>query len=131
MSSSVRRSLRSRKTVKLNGQIQCESCKRFYFTSEYIDESESTVKRICCNCEGEQQKQSFEKRQKKHGTIATEIKQELIKPSFQQNVSSNGKENASSVDNNLNSDCMVQIHSIEFESPSSTSIVQGKFVTKK
>lgn len=48
---------RTRKSLKLHGQIECTSCHRFYFSPEIFDEEnyddgdQSGAEKLCCDCE--------------------------------------------------------------------------------
>lgn len=146
MCSSVGRfNLRTRKSLKLNGQIECSSCKRFYFPPENLeddDENEIQTKKICCDCEDRQKQQPPAKRQRKNGATITAIKQELNNSITQshdyydqhsnqslQPIRSIEKENTHNVDKKSNSGCMVQIHSIELLSNSPIKLTtKSKFI---
>lgn len=147
MCSSVGRfNLRTRKSLKLNGQIECNSCKRYYFPPENVDEddddNEVKTKQICCDCEDRQQQQPPAKRQRKSRATVTAIKQEPItlipQPPVYYDQHSNQtlqpilsieKENTQNVDKKTNSGCMVQIHSIELLSNSPIALTTiSKFI---
>lgn len=114
--------------MKLNGQVECSSCKRYYFSSEDLDEDENDGPKtnICCDCEERQRYEPQAKRQRRSGATATAIKQEklelndiLEKPIVYHDQNQADlkhpveKENTQNHENDVKSGCMVQIHSIE------------------
>lgn len=115
--------------MKLNGQIECTSCKRYYFSSEYLedeDEDDGQKTNICCDCEERQRCQPQPKRQRRSAAKATAIKQETLETNeisakpivyFDQYQTELEhpieKENTQDHKNHVKSECMVQIHSIE------------------
>lgn len=127
--SSGRFNLRQRKSVKLFGQIECSSCKRYYFPTDNSDEeeeSETKTNKICCDCEERAQNVPPPKRrvvQRKNDISATtqaNVKQERIDSAnfpVQNNVfehlQRNEKENTQQHCNNMNTGNTVPIHSVQ------------------
>lgn len=125
--------LRTRKSMKLIGQLECTSCHRFYFPPENSDdENDDGIQtkpgeNLCCDCEEKKRYEPSPKRraiQRQNGVpspISKTIKQEKIDPDYSQSnidgnygrFSSVANQNTTNGSNNFNSDRMVQIHSSE------------------
>ena len=120
--STGRFNLRTRKSVKLFGQIKCTSCGRFYFPSENSDDENDDVdqsktgENLCCNCEEEKRQEPPPKRRAIQGqngapSLAPKIiKQEKIDLDYSPTNDSGHCDRLSSIPNQ---DRMVQIHSSE------------------
>lgn len=108
--------LRARKSMKLLGQKECNSCSRYYFPREYSDDEENIdssneSEQICCNCE--QKKQAKMKPTKKiHQNVASPktIKIENVDPNEMDHNGPIQNKHNQNRGNNFRSDCMVQIH---------------------
>lgn len=135
---SSRFNLRTRRSMKLNGQIECTSCRRHYFPAENSDDENSdddeqtkkVKQQLCCDCDAKQvYKSPPPKRrivQRQNGApspILTQIKQEKIDSDYSpakingypDGISSNAKQKTTKANGNnrVNCDNMVQIHSSE------------------
>lgn len=54
--------LRSRKSLKLTGQIECNSCKRNFFPIDFSKDNENIGQINCCDCEEKEQNVTHPKR---------------------------------------------------------------------
>lgn len=132
---SSRFSLRTRKSMKLLGQIECSSCQRFYFPPENsddenddVDEQTENSEQLCCDCEEKKAYKSPPRKrraiQQQNGVpspIVKVIKQEQIDPAdlqannggYNDRVSPIANQNTTNGINHFNCDSMVQIHTSE------------------
>lgn len=69
--SSGRFNLRTRKSLKLHGQIECTSCHRYYFEPEIFDDENDDCEskggeKLCCDCEDKKKLEPPPKRQRQN-----------------------------------------------------------------
>lgn len=131
MNTSIGRfNLRTRKSMKLFGQIECTSCHRFYFPPESADDFDidddvdenqtNTSEKLCCDCEEKKRHEPPPKRrravQRQNGVPSTpltvKIKQEQIDQDDSQSEISAYNDRISPI-TNFDDNRMVQIHSSE------------------
>lgn len=123
--------LRTRKSLKLAGQIECNSCKRNYFPSNFSDDNDNTeqTENVCCNCEKIPLQNAPQPRKR---AKRTSIKEEKIDPDFDfhkmVNVSNDQCPGTSETTKiQLPKQSMVQIHSIELLKWNRKSFLSNSF----
>lgn len=128
--------LRTRKSLKLHGQIECTSCHRYYFAPEifdnenddYDDQTKAGGEKLCCDCEEKKRLEPPPKRRSvqrqnaapfpmpKTTPMPVNIKQEKIDSDATANGHC-GRFLPNAITNGISSDFsqngMVQIHSSE------------------
>lgn len=127
--------LRARKSLKLNGQIECNSCSRYYFPANFSEDYENgdQTENMCCDCKGKKNEFDVPKAKKRavQRKNLTEVK--IEKTEFNGNQIGmkmpDGNGNNLTRGSELNNGGMVQIHSIELlDVPVKIVKVIGKFV---
>lgn len=149
--------LRTRKSLKLNGQIECTSCHRYYFAPEIFDVENDDCddptktnggEKLCCDCEEKKQLEPPPKRRavqrqnvasspiSKTTPMTTKIKQEQIDLDYSP-ATDNGHfdrvstiANRTATTNGISQNGMVQIHSSELlTQPMLTMNINRKYTT--
>lgn len=133
--------LRTRKSLKLHGQIECTSCHRYYFAPEIFDDKNDDCEsnggeKLCCDCEEKKKLEPPPKRRSvqrqniapsaisKTPPMTTKIKQEKMDSDYSpatakghcaQRLASIANPNATTigVSSDFCQNGMVQIHSSE------------------
>lgn len=133
--------LRTRKSLKLQGQIECSSCHRYYFAPEIFDEEnddcddQTKGEKLCCDCEDKKRLEPPPKRRSvqrqnaapspisKTTPMTSKIKQEkndldyspaAIKGHCDQfSLISNRNTTTNGIGNDFSQNGMVQIHNVQ------------------
>lgn len=131
--------LRTRKSLKLHGQIECTSCHRYYFAPEicddendiFDDQTKANGEKLCCDCEEKKRLEPPPKRrnvQRQNAAPATapisktkpmtpKIKQEKIDADYSPATNKGHCDRVSPITNGIGNDFsqhgMVQIHNVQ------------------